>query len=83
MDTTRADCRRITARTLHSGQLAVRGKIIGTLSAATCGVWGCTARELIRLVRLCKTAAEERAAVAKECAAIRTAFKRNVRRPAL
>jgi hypothetical protein len=32
-------------------------------------------RELIRSVRACKTAAEERAAVAKECALIRTAFK--------
>jgi len=34
-------------------------------------------RELIRLVRQCKTAAEERAVVAKECAAIRNAFKQN------
>ncbi len=32
-------------------------------------------RDLIKLVRSCKTAAEERAVVAKECAAIRTAFK--------
>jgi AP-1 complex subunit gamma-1 len=32
-------------------------------------------RELIRSMRACKTAAEERAAVAKECALIRTSFK--------
>lgn len=32
-------------------------------------------RELIRTVRACKTAAEERAVIAKECALIRTAFK--------
>jgi AP-1 complex subunit gamma-1 len=32
-------------------------------------------RELIRNVRACKTAAEERAVIAKECALIRTAFK--------
>jgi AP-1 complex subunit gamma-1 len=32
-------------------------------------------RELIRGVRACKTAAEERAVIAKECALIRTAFK--------
>jgi hypothetical protein len=32
-------------------------------------------RELIRAVRACKTAAEERDTVAKECAAVRTAFK--------
>jgi len=34
-------------------------------------------RELIRAVRACKTAAEERAVIAKECALIRTAFKDN------
>ncbi len=32
-------------------------------------------RDLIRNVRLCKTAAEERAVIAKESAEIRTAFK--------
>jgi len=32
-------------------------------------------RELIRNVRACKTAAEERAVIAKECALIRTSFK--------
>lgn len=32
-------------------------------------------RELIRSVRACKTAAEERAVIAKECALIRTAIK--------
>ena len=32
-------------------------------------------RELIRAVRACKTLAEERETIAKECAAIRTAFK--------
>jgi AP-1 complex subunit gamma-1 len=32
-------------------------------------------RELIRNVRACKTAAQERECIAKECAAIRTAFK--------
>ena len=32
-------------------------------------------RELIRAVRACKTAADERAAITKECALIRTAFK--------
>jgi AP-1 complex subunit gamma-1 len=32
-------------------------------------------RELIRAVRACKTLAEERDTIAKECAAIRTAFK--------
>lgn len=32
-------------------------------------------RELIRAVRGCKTAAEERGVVAQECARIRTAFK--------
>ena len=32
-------------------------------------------RELIRSVRACKTAAEERAVISKECALIRTAFK--------
>ena len=34
-------------------------------------------RELIRAVRACKTAQEERAVIAKECALIRTAFKEN------
>eukprot|EP00439_Symbiodinium_sp_Y106_P081113 s1139_g20.t1 len=32
-------------------------------------------RELIRSIRACKTAAEERAVIARECALIRTAFK--------
>lgn len=32
-------------------------------------------RELIRNIRACKTAAEERAVIAKECALIRTAFR--------
>eukprot|EP00899_Mesostigma_viride_P002184 jgi/Mesvir1/11967/Mv00286-RA.1 len=32
-------------------------------------------RDLIRQVRSCKTAAEERAVIAKECAALRSAFK--------
>jgi AP-1 complex subunit gamma-1 len=32
-------------------------------------------RELIKEVRMCKTAAEERAAIAKECSNIRTAIK--------
>lgn len=32
-------------------------------------------RDLIRSVRACKTAAEERAVIAKECALIRTAIK--------
>ena len=32
-------------------------------------------RELIRNVRACKTMAEERATITKECALIRTAFK--------
>ena len=32
-------------------------------------------RELIRAIRACKTASEERAVIAKECALIRTAFK--------
>jgi len=32
-------------------------------------------RELIRNVRACKTASEERAVIAKECALIRSAFK--------
>ena len=32
-------------------------------------------RELIRNIRACKTAAEERAVIAKESAAIRTAFR--------
>ena len=32
-------------------------------------------RELIRNVRAAKTAAEERAVIAKECALIRTAFR--------
>ncbi|CAM9563518.1 unnamed protein product, partial [Discosporangium mesarthrocarpum] len=32
-------------------------------------------RQLIRLVRACKTAAEERSVIANECALIRTAFK--------
>jgi AP-1 complex subunit gamma-1 len=32
-------------------------------------------RELIRSIRACKTAAEERAVIAKECALIRTAFR--------
>jgi AP-1 complex subunit gamma-1 len=35
-------------------------------------------RELIRAVRACKTAQEERAVIAKECALIRTAFKDNL-----
>lgn len=34
-------------------------------------------RELIRSIRACKTAAEERAVIARECALIRTAFKEN------
>jgi AP-1 complex subunit gamma-1 len=32
-------------------------------------------RDLIKQVRACKTAAEERGIIAKECAAIRTSFK--------
>lgn len=32
-------------------------------------------RELIRAVRNCKTAQEERSVIAKECAAIRNSFK--------
>ena len=32
-------------------------------------------RDLIRMVRACKTAAEERAGISKECALIRTAIK--------
>lgn len=32
-------------------------------------------RQLIRQVRACKTAAEERAVIATECALIRTSFK--------
>lgn len=32
-------------------------------------------RELIRMVRACKTAAEERAVIAKESALIRTSFR--------
>ena len=32
-------------------------------------------RELIRTVRACKTAADERAVISKECAAIRTSLK--------
>jgi hypothetical protein len=32
-------------------------------------------RDLIRAVRACKTAAEERAVISKECALIRTAIK--------
>lgn len=32
-------------------------------------------RDMIRAVRACKTAAEERAVIAKECAALRNAFK--------
>ncbi|CAM9769250.1 unnamed protein product [Choristocarpus tenellus] len=32
-------------------------------------------RQLIKKVRACKTAAEERSVIAKECALIRTAFK--------
>ena len=32
-------------------------------------------RDLIRAVRACKTAAEEREVIAKECASIRTAIK--------
>ena len=32
-------------------------------------------KELIRLVRGCKTSAEERGVIAKECALIRTRFK--------
>eukprot|EP01071_Lankesteria_metandrocarpae_P008599 Lankesteria_metandrocarpae@DN5000_c0_g3_i1.p1 len=32
-------------------------------------------RELVRAIRCCKTAAEERAVISKECALIRTAFK--------
>lgn len=32
-------------------------------------------RDLIRMVRSCKTAAEERSVISKECALIRTAFK--------
>ncbi len=32
-------------------------------------------RDLIKQVRACKTAAEERAIIANECAAIRTSFK--------
>lgn len=34
-------------------------------------------RELIRAVRACKTAADERAVIAKECALIRTSFKQS------
>jgi AP-1 complex subunit gamma-1 len=34
-------------------------------------------RDLIRLVRACKTAQDERAVISKECAMIRTAFKEN------
>lgn len=38
---------------------------------------GSRLRDMIRAVRACKTAAEERAVIAKECAALRTAFKEN------
>eukprot|EP00619_Florenciella_sp_RCC1007_P019826 CAMPEP_0205937774 /NCGR_PEP_ID=MMETSP1325-20131115/45046_1 /ASSEMBLY_ACC=CAM_ASM_000708 /TAXON_ID=236786 /ORGANISM="Florenciella sp., Strain RCC1007" /LENGTH=50 /DNA_ID=CAMNT_0053308073 /DNA_START=37 /DNA_END=186 /DNA_ORIENTATION=- len=34
-------------------------------------------RELIRAVRACKTAQDERSVISKECALIRTAFKDN------
>ena len=35
----------------------------------------CTCRDLIRAVRACKTAAEERSVIAKESAALRNAFR--------
>jgi AP-1 complex subunit gamma-1 len=37
-------------------------------------------RDLIRLVRACKTQAEERETIAKECANIRTSMKTSGRR---
>ena len=40
-----------------------------------CPIMSVKLRELIRSVRACKTAADERAVIAKECALIRTSFK--------
>lgn len=37
----------------------------------------CCCRDMIRAIRACKTAAEERAVVRKECAAIRAAINEN------
>ena len=37
----------------------------------------CKLRDLIRQVRACKTAQDERGVITKECALIRTAFKEN------
>jgi hypothetical protein len=66
------------SRTCHTGPLSVpRGRHEHTPgpppSFADITPW--RRRDLIRNVRACKTAAEERAVISKECAQIRTAFK--------
>ena len=44
----------------------------------SCGIWSLyQCRDMIRAIRACKTAAEERAVVRKECAAIRASISEN------
>ena len=61
-----------TCVALYAPSLSV---LVGPAPQVPALAMGSCLRELIRNVRACKTAAQERECIAKECAAIRTAFK--------
>ena len=71
-------CRGSAATARKEGtQIALAGEALSASRVHPDRVGACARlhRDLIRNVRACKTAAEERAVISKECAQIRTAFK--------